>query len=84
MEHLFKNLELCTTARLLNINKEIRERRKSRLPIADLKQYRTETDKLLSAIRKSTKDQKSYDDLKYRFIKPSTGEKNDLPKHVSE
>ena len=81
MEHLFKNLELCAAARLSNINKEIRANRKSNLPIVELKRYRSHTDKLLSAIRTSAKDQKSYDDLKHRFLKPFTGENHDLSKH---
>lgn len=75
MNSKFDNLEKCTHERLLQINKNIRTLRRaksySKEALDELKQQRTETDKLLSMVKhvKQTSDGDSgYEALKQNFI----------------
>lgn len=75
MNSKFDNLEKCTHERLLQINKQIRNIRKTKQypkeVLEELKNQRKETDQLLSAIKSAkqmTGEDAVYETLKEEFI----------------
>lgn len=72
MDPQYKNLETCVHNRLLQINNNIRELRKqrnfSKAEMESLKEQRTSTDKLLSAIKNETLfNELNYGSLREQF-----------------
>lgn len=72
MDPKYKNLETCVHNRLLQINNNIRELRKqrnfSKEEMESLKEQRTSTDKLLSAIKNETLfNELNYGSLREQF-----------------
>ena len=79
MKQLFLDLEKACYDRLLSINKDIRLQRSKGITVDKLKIYRSDTDKLLSAIKSTTQfSEADYKVLRDKFLNPNMGASNDL------